>query len=145
MLEDRLVFIMAHDRWLEPENFKKGRALFFQRVPEQARQGVIEGVLADLKRGLHHQGVGRHTREERMRLAARDIGALATQLADKPYLFCSAPSALDATAFGVLSSCDAPVFDSPLRGIIASHDNLNPYLERMDARYFVDATWPGMG
>jgi glutathione S-transferase len=145
MLEDRLVFIMAHDRWLEPENFKQGPALFFQRVPEQARNSVIEGVLADLRKGMHHHGVGRHTRDERMQLAARDIGAIATKLADKPYLFGAAPTALDATAFGVLTSCNAPIFDSPLRAIIASHDNLKPYLERIDARYFVDGSWPSMG
>lgn len=145
MLEDRLIHIMAHERWLEPANFERGPAMFFQRVPEAARAGVIEGVMADLKKGMHFQGVGRHTREERMTLAARDVAAIAGQLGDKPFLFGEEPKALDAVAFGVLTSCAAPIFDSPLQAIIGSHERLTPYLARIEARFFTDGAWPSMG
>lgn len=142
MLEDRLTFIMAHERWLIPANFKKGPAVFFMRVPEAARAKVIEGVLDDLEKRQHSQGIGRHSREERMTLATRDIGAIAAQLGDKPYLFGQEPTALDAAAFGVLSACVAPIFDTPLIGLVRKHENLSRYLERMEARYFRDGDWP---
>ncbi|MFO0608357.1 MAG: glutathione S-transferase family protein [Polyangiales bacterium] len=141
MLEDRLSFIMVHERWLEGDNFRRGPALFFGRVPEAARAAVIEGVLADTRKRLHSQGIGRHTRDERMALAARDVGAVAAQLGGKPYLFGDRPTALDAAAFGVLSACAAPVFDTPLIGIVRGHENLNGYLARMEARYFRNGDW----
>lgn len=145
MLEDRLVYIMMHERWLEPENFKKGPAIFFARIPEQVRNSIIEGAIADLKKSSHVQGLGRHSREERMMLAKRDIGAIAAQLGDKQFLFGDEPKALDASAFGVLTACSAPIFETPLRDILASHANLKPYLARVEAKYFEDGAWPSLG
>ncbi len=145
MLEDRLAFILGHERWLVPENFKKGPAIFFAGVPEAARAAVIEGVLEDLKKRQYGMGVGRHSRAERMTLAAHDITAAARQLGDKPYMFGERPTALDAAAFGVLSACAAPIFDTALIGLVHQHENLRGYLGRMEAAYFRDGDWPAMG
>lgn len=142
MFEDRLSFIMAHERWLVPENFKRGPAIFFARVPEAARASVIEGVLDDLAKRQHSQGLGRHSREERMTLAARDITAAARQLGDKRYMFGDRPTALDAAAFGVLTACAAPIFDTELIGLVHEHENLRGYLGRMEAEFFRDGDWP---
>lgn len=144
MLEDRLHFILVHERWLEDTNFYKGPALFFRNVPEPQRAAVINGVREERRRMLIGHGLGRHSRAERMELAARDIAAVADTLGDQSYLFGPEPSAADAAAFGVLSSCATRFFDSPLPEIIERHAGLVSYLERMDQRFFRDVTWPAM-
>jgi glutathione S-transferase len=142
MLEDRLAMIMVHERWLEDANFERGPRQFFLRVPEPAREAACEEVRQRLRAMMVGHGIGRHSRAERMLLAARDISAVAAVLGDKTYLFGDRPSAVDAATFGVLASCAASVFDSPLAGLVCEHANLVSYLDRLEARYFANVTWP---
>lgn len=142
LLEDRLYFIAVHERWLEDANFYKGPAQFFGSVPEAQRAAVIAQVRDGLRQMLVRQGLGRHSRAERMELAARDIAAVADTLGEKNFLFGAEPSAVDAVAFGMLSSCATRFFDSPLTDLVERHAGLTAYLERMEERYFRDVTWP---
>lgn len=144
MLEDRLYFIAVHERWLEDANFYKGPAHFFDGVPEAQRAAVITQTREGLRQMLVGHGLGRHSRAERMALAARDIAAVADTLGDKDFLFGAQPSAVDATAYGMLTSCGTRFFDSPLCDLIEQHAALLGYLRRMDERFFRDASWPAM-
>ena len=144
MLEDRLSMIMAHERWLVDANFEKGPRQFFQGVPEPAQSALCKDVREQLHTMMVRHGVGRHSREERMLLAERDISAVAAVLGDKPYLFGDTPKAVDAAAFGVLRSCATPFFDTPLSGLVFEHANLAAYLNRIEALYFAQRDWPAM-
>lgn len=144
LLEDRLVLIMAHERWLVDANFDKGPRQFFAGVPEPARAALCKDVREQLQTMMVRHGIGRHSREERMLLAARDISAVAAVLGDKPYLFGDTPKAVDASAFGVLCSCATLFFDTPLSGLVREHANLAAYLERIEACYFGQSHWPAM-
>jgi glutathione S-transferase len=145
LLEDHLNFIMAHERWLEGQNFEKGPRLFFMGVPEAMRAKACDDARSQLKAMLVRHGIGRHTRAERMELATRDIAAVAAMLGDKPFLFGDKPSAVDAVAFGELASCGTAYFDSPLVGIVDKHPSLRRYLARMEAKFFAPGRWPAMG
>jgi glutathione S-transferase len=145
LLEDRLNFIMGHERWLEGQNFERGPRLFFMGVPEAIRAKVCDDVRSEFKAMLVRHGIGRHSRAERMELAARDIAAVAAILGDKPFLFGDQPTAVDAVAFGELASCGTAYFDSPLVGIVDKHPSLRRYLARMEAKYFAPGRWPAMG
>lgn len=144
MLEDRLYFIMVHERWVDDANFDKGPRLFFEAVPAAQRAEVIAQARGGLRQMLEAHGLGRHSRAERMELAARDLAAVAATLGDRPFLFGAEPSAVDAAAFGVLASCATRFFDSPLPALVARHAGLLAYLQRMDAHFFNDVTWPAM-
>lgn len=141
MLEDRLNMIMAHERWLEDENFTRGPAQFFLRVPEAVRAKVCEQARDELRAMMVRHGIGRHSRAERMALAARDIEAVARVLGDRPYLFGAAPTAIDAAAFGVLAACGTRFFASPLPDLIDAHPALRPYLARMAERFSEALRW----
>ncbi len=141
MLEDRLYLIMVHERWLEDANFFKGPAQFFAGVPEAARPQVMADRRADLRTVMQGQGIGRHSRGERLELAAHDIAAVSEALGDKPFLFGDQPSAPDAAAYGVISCCGARFFDTPLTAFVDRHANLRPYLTRMEERFFDDTQW----
>jgi len=142
LLEDRLYFIAVHDRWLEDGNFFKGPAQFFGSIPEPQRSAVMQQARDGLRQMLVRQGLGRHSRAERMELAARDIAAVADTLGDKDFLFGAEPSAVDAIAYGMLASCGTRFFDSPLPDLVERHATLTGYLERMDTRFFRDSSWP---
>ena len=144
MLEDRLVFVVSHERWMEDDNFQRGPAQFFAGVPEAMRAQVIRETRDSMRAMLVRHGIGRHSREERMWLASRDIAAVAAVLGDKPFMFGSAPTALDASAFGILTSCATRFFDSPLPDLVARHDNLAPYLARIESRYMHPEQWPAL-
>lgn len=144
MLEDRLSMIMAHERWLVDANFDKGPRQFFMGVPEPQHSALCKDVREQLHTMMVRHGIGRHTREERMMLAERDISAIAAVLGDKPYLFGDTPKAVDASAFGVLASCATNFFDTPLSGLVREHTNLRKYIERIEWRYFGEIVWPAM-
>lgn len=145
MLERHLATIMGCERWLVDANFDKGPRQFFGGVPEVAREGVIQQARADLKQAMYGGGMARFSREEQMQLARADVAAVAAILGEAPYLFGDQPSAVDATAYGVLASCATRFFDSELVAIVASQPTLVAYLERMRQRYFATDRWPKMG
>jgi glutathione S-transferase len=144
MLEDRLYFTIVHERWLEDVNFDKGPARFFARVPEPQRTALIAQARDGVRQMLVRHGLGRHSRTERMDLAARDITAVAHTLGEKPFLFGAEPTAADAVAFGVLASCATRFFESPLPALVERHEVLVAYLQRMDAHFFNDVRWPAL-
>ncbi len=144
MLENHLTPIMAMERWLIDANFKKGPALFFMGVPEEARQQVMDEVRATMRATMGGQGIGRFSHAERMTLASADIGAVAELLGDKPYLFGEQPSSADAFTFAILASCSTRYFDMELIDLVESHPNLMAYIARMREQYFPEDRWPSM-
>ena len=142
MAEGQLSKIMAYERWMRDANFEKGPAHFFNDVPAPARAGVIREVRQGVGATHAGEGTGRFTEAERMQLAGWDIGALAAQLGDQPYLLGDAPTCADAAVAAVLISCATEFFDTPLSGLVRQHTNLVAYIDRMKERYFAHAAWP---
>lgn len=142
LLEDRLALIMVCERWLDDANFLKGPAQFFASVPEAMRAQVYSQARSYAETSMKGHGVGRHSREERLVLAERDIAAVSAMLGEGPFLFGATPTAADAAAYGVLAACGTRYFETPLVSMIDAQSNLRPYLERMEARFFREAAWP---
>ena len=141
LLEDRLALINAHERWLEEDNFERGPMQFFRDVPEAMRGQVMKGAVEGIRAWHYGHGIGRHSRQERMWLAERDIAAVARALGDQPFMFGSQPTAVDGATFGVLVSCTSPIFSSRLPELVQKHDNLVNYLQRIEQRYFPADRW----
>ena len=74
-----------------------------------------------------------------MTIARRGYWALAQILGDKPYLLGDSPCGADASVFAQIASALTDFFDSPLCGIVAAHENLVRYHDRMMAQYFPDS------
>lgn len=144
MFEDRLTAIVGHERWIEGDNFERGPAAFFGAVPEPVRATVIAETRERVRTGYEISGIGRHNRAERMQLARRDIDAAAALLGDKAFFLADHPTAIDGIAYGALSACTAPIFDTELKDMVAAHANLNAYFRRMEARFFSESRWPSM-
>ena len=141
MLEDHLYFAMVWFRWVDPENFAKGPAHFFDRAPESDRAALRQQMQGRKADDLRAQGIARHTPEKIAELGVRSIDAMAVLLGNRPYLFGDRCSAVDAMAFGVLAAVATPFFTSPLRAGLERHDTLLAYVDRMMGRYFAEHEW----
>ena len=136
MTEDHLYWAVVDARWLDDSNFRKGPSEFFKRVPAPLRPIVIAMIRRQVRKSLHAHGIGRHSPEEIVRLAARDIDATGDYLGDKPYFMGSEPAGVDATIFAFAVGILCPLFDTPIRTAAERHDNLKRYVGRMTARFY---------
>ena len=137
MIENHLCWTMTHARWLLRPNFNKGPGHFFDAAPEGVREAVWKQVNANVRA----VGLGRHSDEEIADLGAKSLWALSLRLGERRFFFSDVPSALDATAFGVLAAIMTPFFDSPLRERAERHPNLVAFVDRMMRRYYPNFAW----
>ncbi|WP_304170636.1 glutathione S-transferase family protein [Phenylobacterium aquaticum] len=143
MIENQLGWAIAWFRFMDPANFAKGPAHWFDRAPEAMREDLRQGLKDAVATNLKAVGIGRHAPDEIALLGTRSLWALSSQLGDKPFLMGQTPTSVDAIAFGVLATALTPFFDSPLRRRAEGFANLVAYVERMMARYFPDFAWAG--
>jgi len=136
LLEDNLYWAMVHARWMDPVNFAKGPATFFNELPWPIRPIVRVVVRRKIRGYLGGQGFGRHTTIEIERLAARGIESVAAVLGDKPYLMGDEPCGADATVFAFVANMLCPVFESGVRTAAESHANLVAFHGRMLRQHF---------
>lgn len=141
LLEDHLYFAMVWFRWIDPENFAKGPAQFAGGASEDERAQTRQAMQARKRADLHAQGIGRHTPAQIAALGERSIDALARLLGERPYFMGEHPSAVDATALGMLACVATPFFDTPLRRAVEARGNLVAYLARMMQRYYPEHAW----
>jgi glutathione S-transferase len=119
------------------EHFERGPAKFFQRIPAPIRFILIPLIRKKVRDNLYGQGFGRHSRQEILELASRDLVALAAILGDKPHLMGAEMTGVDAIAFSCVAGALSPIYsDSPLYAAAAKHANLVAYRDRLMARYF---------
>ncbi len=136
MCEEHLYFAAVYFRWMVDENFNKGPATFFNKVPALIRPLVRAAMRNKTRKMLNAQGMGRHTEAEIAPLACRDIDALAQVLGDADWFGGASPCAADASAGAFVVACLCELFDTPLLARAKSHKNLVAYAQRVQSRFF---------
>jgi glutathione S-transferase len=128
---------MTAERWLNPENFAKGPAHFFDGAPAGVREMVLDQVRANVRA----VGVGRHTDLEAVALGVRSLAAVAALLGDKPFLFGARPCGADATVFAMLAAILTPFFEGELKRRAEGFGTLVAYVDRLMARFYPEFAW----
>jgi glutathione S-transferase len=141
MAEHHLYWALVGARWVDPENFAKGPAHFFDAAPEHMREKLREDAQFRVAENYLLSGLGRHSPDEDVDLAVRSLLALSVQLGDKPYLMGETPCGTDATTFAMLGGILTPFFGSPLRERTRQFGNLVAYVDRMMVEYFPEFSW----
>lgn len=136
MAENHLGWVGAHFRFLDPENFERGPAHWFDGAPEAMRETLRAGLLEAVQANLLAVGVGRHAPEEIAWLGERSLNAIAITLGDKPFLFGDRPVGSEAVVFSILATTLNPYFNCPLRGRFEALPNLVAYVDRMMDRFY---------
>ena len=141
MIEHHLYWALVGARWVDPENFAKGPAHFFDGAPEDRREKLREDAQFRVAENYLLSGLGRHAPDEDVDLAVRSLFALSVQLGEKPYLMSDRPCGTDATAFGALAGMLTPFFSSKLRARAEQFLNLTFYVDRLMLQYYPEFTW----
>jgi glutathione S-transferase len=136
MAEDQLYWVGLNDRWMNDENFRKGPARFFDKVPAPIRPFVAGMIRRKVRARLLGQGLGRHSPDEILALGTRSIDAVADFLGDKPFFMGSELTGVDATMFAFACAALCPHFESRIRSAAERRENLRRYVGRMTARYY---------
>ncbi len=117
-------------------NFDKGPRQFFNFAPAPLRPIIIAIMKRKVRQQLQGQGLGRHARADIAAFAARDLGAIAEQLGDKPWLFGDQPKGADATVWAMVASALCAHFDMEVQREAARHPRLIAYRDRGMALWF---------
>ena len=141
MIEHHVYWALVGARWVDPDNFAKGPAHFFDGAPEHRREKLREDAQFRVAENYLLSGLGRHAPDDDVELAVRSLLALSVQLEQKPFLVGEKPCGLDATAFGALAGILTPFFESRLRDRAEQFPNLTAYVDRMMAGYYPDFAW----
>jgi glutathione S-transferase len=141
MIEHHVYWALVGARWVDPDNFAKGPAHFFDGAAEHLREKLREDAQFRVAENYLICGLGRHAPEGDIDLALRSLFALSVQLGDKPYLMGDTPCGTDATAFGALAGILTPFFVSTLREETEKFGNLTAYVDRMMLQYYPDFAW----
>ncbi len=136
LCEDQLYWMIVRDRWLEPENFEKGPATFFQAAPAPIRPLIKWMLKKRLTKTLHGQGTSRYTRDERKQLATRSLESISAVLGSKAWLFGEMPHSADATVAAFIISALCPLFDTDILEAARAQPNLVAYRDRALKTFF---------
>jgi glutathione S-transferase len=141
MIEHHVYWALIGARWVNPENFAKGPAHFFDGAPAHMREKLREDAQFRVAENYLISGLGRHAPDEDVDLAVRSLLALSVQLGDKSYLIGETPCGTDATAFAALAGILTPFFISSLRERAGQFNNLIAYVDRMMGQYYPEFAW----
>ena len=141
MIEHHVYWGMIGARWVDPENFAKGPAHFFDGAPEHRREKLREDAQFRVAENYLLSGLGRHAPDDDVELAARSLLALSVQLGDRRYLMGDKPCGTDAMAFAALAGIMTPFFSSRLRERAEEFGNLTAYVDRMMLQYYPEFSW----
>lgn len=130
MAEEHMYFHIVLDRWGNDAVWPTVRDTYFNMIPKLLR-GLVTGKLRkSLLKGMHAQGLGRLSEQERLERLEPDLKAITTRLWHGSFLFGDRPTAADASVAAMLSNMRATPGKSMLKMRIAEDEILCRYIDR---------------
>jgi glutathione S-transferase len=137
MVEEHTYFAVLWLRWTGSASWPFMREYLEALIPPELKAGeLVERARSGILESIRAQGVGRHTRDEIVDLAVRDLSALSTLLDDRPYFLGEDPTTYDCSLYGVLAQVLWPPWEAEDRAHLESLPNLVAFCERIRDRYW---------
>lgn len=136
LVEEHLYFCGAGLRWGEEVSFAHVRKVFRAILPPVIGGLILKKIRKDFLASVEAQGVGRHSPDEILALAAEDLRAVSVLLGDKAFFFGEKPSSIDAVLYGFLIQFLWVPWESELTRAAKGFPNLEPFCSRMKQRYW---------
>ncbi|AXI48624.1 hypothetical protein C1J03_23060 [Sulfitobacter sp. SK012] len=130
MAEEHMYFHLVMDRWGNDAVWPMVRDTYFDMIPKIVRGVITNRIRKAALQGLHGQGTGRLSEEERMARIEPDFAAISARLWQGAYLFEDAPTAADASVGAVLASIRAAPADTALSRRVSQDQQLSAYADR---------------
>jgi glutathione S-transferase len=135
LIEDHFYFILVYSRWCDADGWHAVAPAFFDFLPVGLRQIVPLLVRRRVRASLHHQGLGRHSRDELYDMAWADLEAMSIMLDNRPFFFGERPTTIDAVAYGFLANVLLVPVETELKRIAAQFSNLQGWTAAMERHY----------
>lgn len=136
MLEENLAPLIAWFRWVDQEGWSRFQNIVFAGLPFPISKIVPPIMHRNIKKRLYGHGIGRHSKQEILKILNSDLNSLSTFLGSNNYFFGEAPSTLDAIAFGVVGNIVYDPAVQDFNAIIVKYPNLKAHVDRILAQYF---------
>jgi len=135
-LDDRFQWTIVYSRILDRRFTRQVRDAFMAGYPAPAKAMLWSLVRRSIRKRIWGQGLGRHSEEEIYDFAKKIIDALAGLLDEKSFFLGDRPRRIDAACYAFLASAYHCTLDTPQKAMVANHQNLTRYADRMRDRYF---------
>jgi glutathione S-transferase len=136
LIEENLYWVMVHNRWIEPANWGKTKAVFFNELPPLLKAIIPNLGRKSIQKQLQGHGMGKHSSAEIYAIGIADLLALSDFLSDKPFFLGNEPTSLDASAYGILANILGTPYDSPIKDRAQQLNNIVAYCDRIRDRYY---------
>lgn len=139
MVEEHFYWTLLYSRWVDDPGWAVMESVVREMVPPMTRWFLPASLRRGIRKSLHAQGVGRHSREQIFERGYEDLDAIAGLLSDKPFLLGKQPTSYDATVYSFLAVLLWTPIDSPLQQYAQqTHPQFEDYCQRMKARFYAD-------
>ena len=134
LIDDHLYWIMVASRWLDEDWFPNVVDGFFHIAPKPIRGLIARQARKQVQKTYHLHGLGRHTHEEQVGFARRDLEALQNAVDEHEFLFGDEPCIFDFA----IASFMAGVYDQQpatwITPIANEYQALKAYTERVQTK-----------
>lgn len=137
MVDERTYWYGVYDRWLGP-GWPVVSEAFFGAMPGLIRPLFKAFAVRAVRKQLWEQGTGRHTQDEVLEMATRDIAALAAIVGDGPYVHGDKIRTIDTAVFSIVVNLTHVTVNTPMTQAARAHANLVAYAQRILDQYFSD-------
>ena len=133
MAEEHLYFHCVMQRWGEDSVWPTVRDTYFKAIPKIVRGFITNKIRKDCMKGMHRQGLGRLTPQERLDRIELDFQAITTRLWHGKFLFGDHPTAADASIAPMLAGLRATPGATLIKTRISEDEILCRYIDRCEA------------
>jgi glutathione S-transferase len=130
--EESLYFVLVYARWVDEAGWRVMRPIVSRALPPGLRAVITPVARRGVRKSLHGQGYGRHTRDEIYALGAADLAAIAALIAGRAFAVADRPTSFDAVLYAFLTSILRPPIETPLKQAALQRPTLAEYVTRVE-------------
>ena len=135
-LDENLYWCLVYSRWIEDDTWPLISKTFFGELPWPLKLFLPNLIRKGVKKNLHGQGIGRHSKAQILEITKQSFSALSTLLAEQAYFFGDQPCSFDATVYASLCEFISVDFDNDFNRLAKGYDNLVQFCQRIEKNYY---------
>lgn len=136
-LDENLYWCLVYSRWILEDTWQRVNKTFFGALPFPLRLFIPSLIRKSVKKNLHGQGTGRHSKAEILAISDKSFAALSTLLGDQMYFFNNKESSFDAVVYSILCQFISVDCTNEFNDKARSYPNLVQFCQRIEQAYYV--------
>lgn len=135
-LDENLYWCLVYSRWILEGTWQRVNKTFFGALPFPLRLFIPSLIRKSVKKNLHGQGTGRHSKAEILAISDKSFAALSTLLGDQMYFFNNKESSFDAIVYSILCQFISVDCTNEFNDKARSYPNLVQFCQRIEQAYY---------